>query len=367
MSSAAFDKYCRRHPALPLLPENPAAGRFRDAVVIPVCDENDALPDTLASLAMQPMPPDAMIVLVINHPADAPASRRRANALLAARLRSIPQKLPLFRLELEFPAGAGGVGHARKAGLDSVLPHLASDGLLFSLDADTTVETNYLDAVRQAFAAHREWAGAVIRFRHPSPDDPALAQAIREYEGYLDAYVAGLAAAGSPYAYHTMGSAMVCRADAYVRAGGMRARAGGEDFYFLQALRKTGPIGEIDTTTVHPAARPSDRVPFGTGPRLREIVAGKALDDCPPEAFAELKLLLEAVRRGDPEDYGTALPLLSEAIGKFLQAQGFPAAWAGILRNTPKTEAARRGAFHCWFDAFRTLKFIHSMVYWENI
>ncbi|MDD3119195.1 MAG: hypothetical protein PHQ27_08460, partial [Victivallales bacterium] len=43
----------------------------------------------------------------------------------------------------------------------------------------------------------------------------------------------------------------------------------------------------------------------------------------------------------------------------FLADNGFAAAWARIAVNTPATEKHLRQAFHVWFDAFRTLKFVH--------
>ena len=48
------------------------------------------------------------------------------------------------------------------------------------------------------------------------------------------------------------------------------------------------------------------------------------------------------------------------ALGVFLEGQGFPGAWDGILRNA-RTEEQRRAQFHCWMDAFRTMKLFHHL------
>ena len=81
------------------------------------------------------------------------------------------------------------------------------------------------------------------RRRHPLRHQPGSRRrkqrAIDRYELFLRHYVLGLKLAGSPYAFHTVGSAMACTADAYVRRGGMNTRAAGEDFYFLQHLSRT--------------------------------------------------------------------------------------------------------------------------------
>jgi len=56
--------------------------------------------------------------------------------------------------------------------------------------------------------------------------------------------------AGSPYAYHTIGSAFACRAEAYIAAGGMNRRHAAEDFYFLQQLAKCMQDENIDVTAL---------------------------------------------------------------------------------------------------------------------
>ena len=46
-------------------------------------------------------------------------------------------------------------------------------------------------------------------------------------------------------------------------------------------------------------------------------------------------------------------------IGIFLENEGFCDVWAGILKNTPDTAEKKRHAFNTWFDALKTLRFIH--------
>ena len=173
-------------------------------------------------------------------------------------------------------------------------------------------------------------------------------------------YVEGLRISQSPYAYHVLGSAMAFRAEDYVRAGGMRKRNGGEDFYFLQALRKTGAIGQITETTVHPSSRASDRVPFGTGPRISQILqSGKGLMFYNPEIFMLLKKIFSAVSLLADADALTTLKSLDGVTSQYLAENIFFHEWEKIKRNTPDEREKIQLAFHTWFDAFRTLKFVH--------
>ena len=71
-----------------------------------------------------------------------------------------------------------------------------------------------------------------MNFAHRSGKNDVEHAAIKIYENFMRYYVRGLEFAGSPYAFYALGSAIICRAEAYVKAGGMRARNGGEDFLF---------------------------------------------------------------------------------------------------------------------------------------
>jgi hypothetical protein len=177
--------------------------------------------------------------------------------------------------------------------------------------------------------------------------------------------VAGLAHAGSPYAFQTVGSAMACTAAAYVKCGGMNRRRAGEDFYFLQSLAKTSGVTGLSGTTVLPSPRRSYRVPFGTGRAVGALLDGEqdAVLFYRPESFHLLQAWLELALTGCRERL-TALPEMSGSVSPFLKAflgeQGFESAWHGLLQHN-KSEASLTAAFHRWFDAFRTMKFFHFL------
>ena len=153
--------------------------------MIPACDEAAELPRTLDSLekALSKAPRPTAVIVVVNHPAGAP----EAPSLEMLRLLEERRAPWLFRLYA--PGIAGGVGAARKLGMDAFLAaqtaESVDDALIWSLDADTRVEENYFSRVEAAFAARPEAGFCTLGFSHEPGATPELERAIREYEAYL--------------------------------------------------------------------------------------------------------------------------------------------------------------------------------------
>lgn len=343
--------------------------------MIPAFAESEYLPQTLRSLSENSPDElnDTMVVIVVNNPppgtADPAKLRENAAKLELMRSSQFPcqDRLQFFWIDASSPGleinPKEGVGAARKIGMDLSLEFLdweKEKPLLISLDADTVVEDNYLETVHEYFTANPQMAGAAINFRHQPGRTVEEDSAITQYELFMRYYVEGLRIAKSPYAYNVLGSAMVCRSEDYVRAGGMRRRNGGEDFYFMQALRKVGGIGQITGTTVHPSPRPSDRVPFGTGPRISQILNGRdEMKFYNPEIFFILKKLFSTVECLDIACPVFDIKKLDPMVKSYLVENKFFDEWKKILLNTPREKGKIPWAFHTWFDAFRTLKFVH--------
>ena len=360
--------------------ENAPVRTFKNALVIPVCAESECLPLTLESLADNPgsVLCDTLVILVVNNPPpESPGSsakfaeNRETLRLLRNSHFPFQKELNLSWIDASAPGfeinPKEGVGVARKIGMDKSLEFLDFGGaspVIISLDADTLVEGNYLAAINGYFSANPDKVGATVNFEHQPGRTAGEDAAVTSYELFMRYYVEGLRISQSPYAYHVLGSAMVFRAEDYVRAGGMRKRNGGEDFYFLQALRKTGAVGEITETTVHPSSRTSDRVPFGTGPRISQIVeSGKGLMFYNPEIFLILKKLFATVEiaiGSGRVSFEGLICGIDDSLTAFLIENKFFHEWGKILRNTPDKREKIRWAFHTWLDAFRTLKFVHS-------
>lgn len=358
------------------------------AVVIPALAERRSLLGTLRSLAANPRKElrRALVVVVVNNrlpgaarPEDI-ADNRETLELLRGMVQEgrsegrevLDAGLRLAVIDasspgLELPA-KGGVGLARKIGLDAALHALHEAGagekaVLLSTDADTLVEPNYLEAVRHHFQRPDAWA-ATVAYAHRFEGSDAEIAAILAYETHLRCHTLGLRLAGSPYAHPTVGSTIVCSARAYVAAGGMNRRQAGEDFYFLQQLAKTGRVDAINATTVHPASRASHRVPFGTGRWVQQRLEGKQeLLTYHPEGYRILGRWLSLVNEhpgAAPDTILADMRQINAPAADFLAAQGFADTWDKLRRNSTDQHAFLR-QFHRWFDAFKTLKLLHYL------
>jgi hypothetical protein len=200
---------------------------------------------------------------------------------------------------------------------------------------------------------------------HRTADSETENSAIERYELFLRCYVAGLQYSGSPYAFHTVGSAMACRASAYVSCGGMNRRQAGEDFYFLQSLAKTSGVAPVNGTMVYPSPRRSGRVPFGTGRAVGALLDGEqgAVLFYQPGCFVLLKQWLQLALAGCRErwpDLPERCRQVSPLLTGYLEAQGFPLAWERLLQHNKSIQRLCKG-FHDWFDAFRTMKLLHLL------
>ena len=344
---------------------------FAGAVVIPALGESQRLFQTLSSLAANPDSELArfLVVVVVNHREDALPADKLDNALTLAALRKLATPLALAFVDaaspgVELPAATGGVGLARKIGMDLALPRLAEDGIIACLDADTLVQPDYLAAIGAHFSGSRA-GGAAIPFCHQPGDTPAEERAIMLYELFLRHYVLGLTQAGSPWAFHNVGSAMACSVRAYLKMGGMNSRRAGEDFYFLQQLQRTAGMAQLSGTTVHPSARSSHRVPFGTGKSIARILeqGETAQTFYRVECFRILRDWLKLV------EGGTALSgreLLAESekvhpqLALYLEQAGIEQVWERLRANAGST-GQLRSAFHGWFDALKTVRLVHHL------
>jgi hypothetical protein len=276
-----------------------------------------------------------------------------------------------------------GAGIPRKIGMDSAVNHFGGDpkGIIVSLDADCTVEPNYLVEIEKNFRDCR-LNSATIAFHHPVEHLPAenpLRIATENYEAYMRDFRAALEYCGYPYPYYTIGSAFAVTAETYRKVGGMGRQQAGEDFYFLQKVFPLGSTKYIDTTCVYPEARVSDRVPFGTGPALKRALETGCLTQkkINREAFEALKMLFDRVGelrvdRGVARNVSAQTDNISSitdsitcgntisgvALQKFLEEDGFTAKIAEINRYTASLPAFRKRFFD-YFNTFKIIKYLN--------
>jgi len=357
------------------------------AVVIPAMCENHFIHHTINSLknAFAHSNSNILIVIVVNNPTgniDDFDNILNDNLLLLNALREKQFDDPILNFSIAFIDAATpgneiplnqGVGGARKIGCDSVLQFLdwKKDPLLYFLDADTIVPDNYFSESKKFFNEKKNIPGAYFKFKHSKANNAFAEKSIRLYEQYLNHFLLCLKFTGTPYAYHAVGSTIVCKAKSYIKAGGMRPKPAGEDFYFLQALCKTSPlpmpIQEISSCVIAPSPRASFRVPFGTGAKMNELIpilSDESKIKQPffynPHIFKLIKKIINMTKSellfSNPRKSFEQLPNEAQI---YLKQNNFLQTWTRIMQNTPNDKEKLIWAFHIWFDAFRILKFIH--------
>lgn len=349
-------------------------GHREVVVVVPCYDELDNLPTLYDSLLKAGPDENGSVALlfVVNHPEDVSEERkiRSLKTFEWLKKKGDENRLPIAILDLfspgvEVPPEHAGAGYPRKAGLDAATgltdPERSGNSLLVSLDADCEVSPDYFRVL--VSLARRGCAAAVLEYEHRC-DDPGNAGAIKEYEAWLRSYTEGLKYAGSPYAYHFIGSTMVCNVLTYVKAGGMNTRRAAEDFYFLEALAKITAVHTVEPALVFPSNRPSDRVIFGTGKAMtKRVETGEIIKPYPLEAFTPLKNFLEVYhcQHHSAEELLRAIQLLDPSISGFLESYNFYRAMTRI-HATSKTPQQLLRQKNLWFDALKTLRFVGRSV-----
>ncbi|MBO4489013.1 MAG: glycosyltransferase family 2 protein [Bacteroidales bacterium] len=251
-------------------------------VAIPVMDELSSLPVTLSDLSQQTQVPDE-VWMCVNQPDSwwhEPARRHicEDNQKTIALLQHF-QGLTLGVIDCASP-GRGwqgrkaGVGWARKTLFNKILERADAEDLIVSLDADTRVRPGYLASLLRSFSDHPEWPALSVPYYHPLSGDEPMDRAMLRYELYMRNYAVNMLRTDTPYQYTALGSAIVMRAGALRKIGGITPYQSGEDFYLLQKFCKMAPVGTTNDEMVYPATRTSDRVPFGTGPAIRQGMEG---------------------------------------------------------------------------------------------
>jgi len=166
------------------------------------------------------------------------------------------------------------VGWARKESMDAINNVAMPSDIIISMDADTVFGSAYFESVVDLFARFPDRMALANPYYHKLTGDEELDRLMLRYEIYMRVYALNMWFVGLPYAFTALGSAIAVPVWAYRMIGGISPKKSGEDFYFLQKLRKAGRIMTWNAETVYPASRYSDRVFFGTGPALIKAKTG---------------------------------------------------------------------------------------------
>jgi hypothetical protein len=118
-----------------------------------------------------------------------------------------------------------------------------------------------------------------------------------------------------------------------------------------------GNFTELNATTVIPSPRVSDRVPFGTGKAVGEIVSADqgSLDTYNFRIFVELKEFVGEVYKNNKQ---LNTSKLSSLINVFIDLEELDVKIAEIAKNANSEEAFITRFFKA-FDAFWIMKYVH--------
>ncbi len=281
------------------------------------------------------------------------------------------------------------VGLARKIGSDIATNLIANNVIvnqwIHCSDADALLPDNYFSIDFEQYGDNH--SVLIYPFQHFIPRNAQPNQrefAALLYEISLRYYVFGLQYAHSDYAYYTIGSTLAVHHRHYAGVRGFPKRAAGEDFYLLNKLSKVGKVTQLSTPVLTLESRFSNRVPFGTGPALQQIVQlnnaladylyynpfifqllqhwlgfthqlyihGKSLTDCNLEQALHHYLK----RQQDTTSAKRTATQLTDCL-QFLNIH------EGLDHAFKQSRSDQQFLSHLstWFDAFKTLKFIHFM------
>lgn len=318
-----------------------------------------AFKETSIELALQSLnncvEPDCsvLILIVVNEPENASKEVSRINESCLETVKKYRSKFDLIATYQKLPKKKAGVGLARKIGMDEavrIFKKSGNDGAIVCYDADCRCDENYLVEIHKSFSQTETKAG-IIFYEHQLHGENH--NEILNYELYLRYYIDALRYAGYPYAHQTLGSCIAVRSSHYEKVGGMNSRQAGEDFYFLNKTIPMGGFVEINSTTVRPSDRISDRVPFGTGKAVKEIQELDEYEVYHPNTFEDLKLFFDRIEIFWLKETWKIPMTVKTFLGDDWEDQ-----IEEIKTSVNSYEGFQKRFFH-WFDAFQILKYVH--------
>lgn len=369
------DSYLSKHAFTgPLIEVAPAPG-IQLIVVIPSLNEPELLQAVKSLLADAPLPGSFEIIIILNTSESVSPEIHQQHLENQKEIETLLQERSDFRGFIhavrvdELPDKHAGVGLARKIGMDEAVRrfnHLSKpNGIICAFDADSTADEGFLKRILYPYKKQSATRAAVHYFEHPLEGSGFSSENysyIGEYELFLRYFLHAVRFTGYPMAYHTVGSSFSVRADVYCKAGGMNKRKAGEDFYFLQKIFVDGNIEEITTVCIHPSPRSSDRVPFGTGRAMSQMLAGENWKAYNPLAFIHLQRFFSQIPAlwSQPATQASYLHANSApAIQQFISLNELLQAISEIQKNTA-SQAGFVKRFFQWFNHFKIIRFLNE-------
>ena len=334
-------------------------------VALPALDEFENLQEFLTCYKAQTWP-NKKLVVCVNQPDDwwENADKRRVcdnNQMSLEYLKSQVdidiEVIDRSSKGLGWTGKKYGVGWARKVAMDRVSQMANDDDILISLDADTTFNPTYFASVFQNLKSNPKAVALSVPYYHQLTSEVDKDRAILHYEIYMRYYAINLWRIKNPYAFTAVGSAIALPVKAYRAIGGITPHKSGEDFYFVQKLRKYGEVLTFNPEKVYPEARYSDRVGFGTGPAMIKGSKGnwESYPVYPFRLFDEIKATTDLF----PDLYDRELPTPMDEFN--LEKFGEPNIWPALRENFKRRDQFVKACFHK-IDALRILQYLK----WRN-
>jgi hypothetical protein len=273
--------------APPTTPKTPTGlSPYRAVIAIPAKDEEEFLGVCLASLAEQTVQGPFAVLILLNNCTDASLDVLRAIAP------TMPFDVHVHHVKLDPPYA--NAAWARRLAMNAALRLLDRDGVLFTTDADSRAQADWMEASLSAIDAGADVAcGFVVP--DPSEHEMPLEAVLR---GAMEFEYAHLSAELSahldpldhdPWPHHVMetGASLAVRPSIYVSVGGIPHVAPGEDRLFVDTVRRAGgKIRHTLTARVVTSSRLNGRAEGGWSDNLRDRLS---------DPFGQCHELLEPV------------------------------------------------------------------------
>ena len=354
---------------------------YKHVVVVPVCAEKEGLDDFLAQIKTLKNAKDVLLILVLNEHIGQSENVFQDNQQTLKRLQKYNQRpqqygqsesyfwlwlLNFTGAKKRFQSVKGGVGLARRIGCDLALKCIEQKWVatqwIHNLDADVKLPRNYFNVCFN----HVKAVAYLYPYQHLLNHVNPLANiALADYEGFLNYLLRGLNYALSAFAYSALGSLICVHAHAYAQVRGMPKLNAGEDFHFLNKLRKLGHIATFEAKfKVFIHCRTSTQTPFGTAHSTLQYMHNRqARYVYHPHCFRLLKSWNIALSRMAEEksirpvqECVDALPLLQAGLSQVAWYERL----STIIKQLNQTQQIRH-AQRCYFDALFEIKLIRCL------
>ncbi len=337
-------------------------------ICLPILNESDNLPKLINCLISQSYA-DFSLIACVNQPNDWWNDQTKISQCIdnAASLDLLSQIKDIDTTIIDkstkgegWIAKKRGVGWARKLTMDLAAKKGKATDIIITIDADTHYPSGYFHSIVDVFNSQPNILAHSNPYYHPLSGKKKEDEAMLRYEIYMRIYALNMLLIDNPYAFSAIGSGMACTVKEYIRLDGMSPKQSGEDFYFIQKMRKSGHISNYNHIKVYPQARFSDRVNFGTGPAMIKGEAGdwSSYPFYTPELFAKVAETYKSFDLLFEKDMETPM---SSFLKKQLKRENI---WGPLRKNFKKKDLFINACVQL-VDGLRILQFLkdsHSQI-----